>query len=157
MLAGIKSEAQSKNFTVWGQWVGLLSILLLLAVGIFTLISDKFLFAIAGFAEAGLLLFLEIPILMRCCPVSDRCTSVVNFFEAPRFRVVLYALFATFLWLSLLIGPSALIAPALTLSICFVLYLVAVVKGEGLERSEVLKGPSDRAVARYALQNSVGV
>lgn len=66
----MEEMTQRRAYSVYGQWGGLVSILLLIGVGLFTFFSSEILFAMLGFGEAFLLFFLEIPFLMKVTRIS---------------------------------------------------------------------------------------
>ncbi|TPX35935.1 hypothetical protein SmJEL517_g01764 [Synchytrium microbalum] len=85
-------------------------------------------FSIIGWIIAFVLVFLEIPLLARCCPSNPTFDNFIKFFERNVTRVFLYAAFAVLEWLSLLIRADTLILCAITLSATFFFYLVAMFK-----------------------------
>ncbi|KAI8994771.1 hypothetical protein BDB01DRAFT_841125 [Pilobolus umbonatus] len=62
-------EFKAKNFSLYGQWVGILSILLLIILGILRFTSH-WVFSMVGWIIALLLVVLEIPLCIKFCPMN---------------------------------------------------------------------------------------
>lgn len=89
-----------------------------------------------------LIIFIEIPLLLRICPTSQKFDTFVRRFETNYMRAAIYAIMSVIQWLSLIAKPhgSALIAAAVFLLIAAVFYALAGVKGQGFVGSKTLGG-----------------
>ncbi|KAI8333651.1 Golgi apparatus membrane protein TVP18 [Chlamydoabsidia padenii] len=137
---GLFSEAKSMNFSLYGQWLGIISIILLIALGIVNFLSHV-VFSIVGWVIAFLLVLVEIPLCLKLCPTSPKLDSFISYFENSYFRAVMYLIFAVVMFLSnLLSGATPLIAPAVSLLLGAISYLVAALKGQSFASSKILGG-----------------
>ncbi|RKO97847.1 hypothetical protein CXG81DRAFT_15580 [Caulochytrium protostelioides] len=128
-------EIASGKFSIYGQWFGILSIIMLIIFGITNMISSRIIFCILGWVMAGIMLFYELPFLTFCCRRAPLFDRFIEFFNPPAMRSVLYLIFAVVMWLSLLVGSSSLIVPAVFLSLTFFCYLTAFFRKQPTERS----------------------
>ncbi|KAJ3343445.1 Golgi apparatus membrane protein tvp18 [Gonapodya sp. JEL0774] len=98
-------------------------------------------FAIVALVEAVIICFIEIPFCIKCCPTSERFdTFVTQVLDSITYRILLYVVMTVLMWLSLLIGRTWLILPAITLSVVTLLYIVAWLKKEDRVTSGVTGG-----------------
>lgn len=135
----VSSELSSGKFTIYAQWCAILSIIFLVVFGILNFLS-VIPFAILGFVEAFLMVFLELPLVAFCCPSFEIVNKFKQFFENIILRTVLYLGFAFLIWLSLIMSVSTLIIPAVFLTLTSAFYGIAQLKHEGLERSQFTGG-----------------
>ncbi|KAI8075115.1 TVP18/Calcium channel flower [Gongronella butleri] len=119
---GCFDEAKSMNFSLYGQWMGIISIILLIALGIVGL-PGHVVFSIVGWVIAFLLVLVEVPLCMKMCPTSPKLDSFLAYFENCYFRAAMYLVFAVVMFLSnLLNGATPLIAAAVALLIAAICY-----------------------------------
>ncbi|ORY98079.1 hypothetical protein BCR43DRAFT_524144 [Syncephalastrum racemosum] len=136
---GVFDEFASRNFSLYAQWFGLASIILLVVLGVFSLTSN-IVFAIIGWIFAFILVFVEVPLCTKFCPTSPRFDSFVATFENSFLRAGLYLVLAIVMFLSNLISTTALIAPAVTLLLTFICYSIAALKRQPHASTKVLGG-----------------
>lgn len=86
------------------------------------------------------LIFVEIPLLLRICPTSPKFDSFIRYFSTNYMRASVYLAMSIAQWLSLLINASSLIAAAVLLLIAACFYALAGVKGQGFVGSKTLGG-----------------
>ncbi|KAL1923195.1 uncharacterized protein VTP21DRAFT_9571 [Calcarisporiella thermophila] len=123
---GFIEELKSKNFSIYAQWAGLVSILLLLIFGILGVVTlGNLVFGIIGLIMAAILAFVEIPLCLKCCPVSDRFDGFIKVFENHYLRAVLYLVFAVVMFLSHFLGSTGLIAAGVALLLGCIFYAIA--------------------------------
>ncbi|KAI9156001.1 Golgi apparatus membrane protein tvp18 [Blastocladiella emersonii ATCC 22665] len=103
---GFIEELKSGNGTVYAQWGGLLSIIFLVIGGFSNLFSSLIVFAFIAWAEAFIMILLEIPVFQKCCPHGPRVQAFVKYFEGNYLRAVLYVGFSVLMWLTLTISSS---------------------------------------------------
>lgn len=77
---------------------------------------------------------------MRICPTSPKFDSFIRRFETNYMRAAIYLLFSVIQWLSLIKGPSPLIAAAVLLLVASVFYALAGIRGQGFIGSKTLGG-----------------
>ncbi|KAL1953167.1 hypothetical protein VTO42DRAFT_3427 [Malbranchea cinnamomea] len=135
-------ELKSRNFSIYGQWTGVLCIILCFALGIANIFSFSLLiiFSIICLVCSFLLVFIEIPFLLRICPTSSKFDAFIRRFTTNYMRSAVYLLMSVVQWLSLLIGPSSLIAAAVLLLIASIFYALAGLRGHDFTGSKMLGG-----------------
>ncbi|KAI0391942.1 hypothetical protein F5Y17DRAFT_438595 [Xylariaceae sp. FL0594] len=140
----IKDEFATRNFSIYGQWLGILSMILCFALGIanffnlfhFVLIA----FAIICLASSFIILFLEVPLLLRICPTSSSFDATIRKVSSNYMRAAVYLVMGIVQWLSIIITPSSLIAAALVLTLTAICYALAGLKGQAFVGSKTLGG-----------------
>ncbi|GAN04794.1 Golgi apparatus membrane protein tvp18 [Mucor ambiguus] len=137
---GFLDELKSRNFSLYAQWLGVISIackdsyqvlpsmninqeflLVLIALGVVTLTSNP-IFAIIGWVIAFILFFVEVPLCTKFCPTSPRFDSFIARFENAYFRGAVYIIFSVVMFLSTIINTTVLVVPAVTLLLTFISY-----------------------------------
>lgn len=86
------------------------------------------------------LIFVEIPFLLRICPTSPVFDSYVKRCNDNYPRAALYIVLAAVLWLSLIIRASSLIAAAILLTLTSLCYAFAGLKSQEFTQSKTLGG-----------------
>ncbi|GAA5796788.1 hypothetical protein EDC94DRAFT_618093 [Helicostylum pulchrum] len=86
---GIFDEFKSRNFSLYAQWLGVISIVLLIALGVISVGSNP-IFAILGWVIAFILFFVEIPLCVKFCPTSPKFDGFIARFENSYFRGAMY-------------------------------------------------------------------
>ncbi|KAF2865849.1 hypothetical protein BDV95DRAFT_585202 [Massariosphaeria phaeospora] len=140
----LAEEFKSRNFSIYGQWTGVLCIILCFALGIsnfFNLFKPLLIiFAIICLVCAFVIVFIEIPLLLRICPTSPVFDGFIRRFETNYMRAAIYLVMSIIQWVSLVIHPSSLIAAAVFLLIAAIFYALAGVKGQAFQGSKTLGG-----------------
>ncbi|KAI8138790.1 hypothetical protein BJV82DRAFT_629807 [Fennellomyces sp. T-0311] len=136
---GVFDEFASRNFSLYAQWLGIISIILLVVLGVFSL-SSNVIFAIIGWVFAFILVFVEVPLCTKFCPTSPKFDNFVAKFENSYLRGAMYLIMAIVMFLSTIINNTALIAPAVTLLFTFICYCIAGIKQQPHASSKVLGG-----------------
>ncbi|KAL2203131.1 hypothetical protein CC79DRAFT_1373276 [Sarocladium strictum] len=139
----LKEEFQTRNFSIYGQWLGILSMILCLATGISAIFSFTVLLIIIGVISivfAFLILFIEVPLLLRICPTSSKFDAAIRQVSTNYMRAAAYAVMSVVVFLSLLNSASALIAAAVFLALTALCYLAAGIKGQAFVGSKTLGG-----------------
>ncbi|KAI8068682.1 hypothetical protein BC940DRAFT_298806 [Gongronella butleri] len=133
------AELQSKNFALYGQLTGVLSIILLIILGILGFIWH-IVFSVIGFIFAAILIFVEVPLCLRVCPTSPKFGHFIDYFENCYFRTILYFVMAVVMFLSNLINVGPLIAAAVSLLFASIFYGIAAVRGQPYVATKYLGG-----------------
>jgi len=138
----LAEEFATRNFSIYGQWTGVICIFLCFAVGISNLfhVSIMILFGAICVASSFLIIFIEIPLLLRICPTSAKFDTFMRRFTTNYMRAGIYLVMAIVQWLSLIKEASSLIAAAVLLTIAAAFYALAGVKGQGFVGSKTLGG-----------------
>ncbi|KAI1769385.1 Golgi apparatus membrane protein TVP18 [Hypoxylon sp. FL1150] len=141
----LKDEFATRNFSIYGQWLGILSMILCFALGIANLFElfGHFLlivFSILALISCFIILFIEVPLLLRICPTSATFDAAIRKVSTNYMRAATYAGMAIIQWLSLIIAASSLIAVAVVLTLTAACYALAGVKGQAFVGSKTLGG-----------------
>jgi len=138
----LAEEFATRNFSIYGQWTGVICIFLCFAVGLSNLfhVSIMILFGALCLVSSFLIIFIEVPLLMRICPTSSKFDTFMRRFTTNYMRAGIYLIMAIIQWLSLIHEASSLIAAAVLLTIAAAFYALAGVKGQGFVGSKTLGG-----------------
>ncbi|KAI9673114.1 MAG: Golgi apparatus membrane protein tvp18 [Caeruleum heppii] len=138
----IAEELRSRNFSIYGQWTGVLCIFLCFALGIANIFHLGFLiaFSIVCLACSFIIIFIEIPLLLRICPTSSKFDALIRRVTTNYMRAGVYLAMSAVQWASLSAGASSLLAAAVFLLLAAIFYALAGVKGQGFIGSKTLGG-----------------
>ena len=87
-----------------------------------------------------MILFVEVPLLLRICPTSSRFDAAIRRISTNYLRAAAYAVMAVVQFLSCLIHASSLIAAGVFLALTAICYLLAAVRGQAFIGSKTLGG-----------------
>src|SRR5271170_1575772 len=90
--------------------------------------------SVSGF----ILIFIEIPLLLRICPTSSKFDAFIRRFTTNYMRAAVYGIMSLVQWLSLLVDPSSLIAAAVLLLVAGAFYALAGLKHQEFVGSKTL-------------------
>ncbi|KAI1354644.1 hypothetical protein F5Y01DRAFT_236127 [Xylaria sp. FL0043] len=141
----LKDEFATRNFSIYGQWLGILSMILCFALGIanfFNLFHHILLiiFAILCLISSFVILFLEVPLLLRICPTSSAFDAAIRKISSNYMRAAAYLVMAVVQYLSIIVATSSLIAAAVVLTLTGICYALAGLKGQAFVGSKTLGG-----------------
>ncbi|KAJ4414044.1 Golgi apparatus membrane protein tvp18 [Gnomoniopsis sp. IMI 355080] len=139
----LKEEFATRNFSIYGQWLGVLSMILGFALGIaniFTFNLVIIIFCALLLASALIIVFIEIPLLLRICPTSSTFDSYVRKISTNYMRAAAYGVMGLVQWLSIIAKATSLIAEAIVLTATALCYLLAAVKHQQFVGSKTLGG-----------------
>ncbi|TVY13929.1 Golgi apparatus membrane protein tvp18 [Lachnellula arida] len=91
-------------------------------------------------ASSFLIIFIEIPLLLRICPTSAKFDTFMRRFTTNYMRAGIYLVMGIIQWLSIIKEASSLIAAAIMLTVAAGFYALAGVKGQGFVGSKTLGG-----------------
>jgi hypothetical protein len=120
--------------------LGILSIIFNLAFGIGNIFSSVIIFGIIAIVFGVILLFVEIPFLLRICPTNQQFDDMVRKCNNNYPRAALYIVLAAVQWLSLIIRASSLLAAAIIMTITAFCYAFAGLKSQEFTQSKTLGG-----------------
>ena len=96
---------------------------------------------LTSYRVSGLLLiFVEIPILLRICPTSQKFDTFMRKFSTNYMRAAIYAVMSVVQWVSLIGGASSLIAAAVFLLLAGTFYALAGLRHHDFAGSKTLGG-----------------
>ncbi|KAG5959532.1 Golgi apparatus membrane protein tvp18 [Claviceps cyperi] len=139
----LKEEFQTRNFSIYGQWFGILSMIICLATGIssiFTFLPLIIVFAAIAIASSFLIIFIEVPLLLRICPTSSKFDDLVRKISTNYMRAAAYGVMSLLQFLSLLRAATSLVAAAVFLLLTSLCYVLAGLKGQDFIGSKTLGG-----------------
>ncbi|GAB7345763.1 hypothetical protein MBLNU457_4031t1 [Dothideomycetes sp. NU457] len=138
----LQEEFRSRNFSIYAQWTGVLCIILCFALGIANIFNFHWviLFSVICLICSFILIFLEIPLLLRICPTSPAFDAFIRRFETNYMRAGIYLVMSVIQWLSIIARTTSLIAAAVFLLIAACFYALAGVRGQGFVGSKTLGG-----------------
>lgn len=87
-----------------------------------------------------ILIFVEVPLLLRICPTSEKFDVFIRRFTTNYMRAIMYGLMSLVQWLSLIRKTTSLIAAAVLLLASAICYLIAGLRGQGFVGSKTLGG-----------------
>lgn len=87
-----------------------------------------------------ILIFVEIPLLLRICPTSSKFDAFIRRFTTNYMRAAIYGILAVVQWLSLIVDASSLIAAAVILTFAAACYAIAGFKQQDFVGSKTLGG-----------------
>lgn len=90
--------------------------------------------------SALILIFIEIPLLLRICPTSAKFDALIRRVTTNYMRAAVYGVMSLIQWLSLIPKATSLVAAAVVLLIAACFYLLAGIKGQGFVGSKTLGG-----------------
>jgi hypothetical protein len=91
-------------------------------------------------ASSFVILFIEVPLLMRICPTSDKFDGFIRKFSTNYTRAAIYGVMALVQWLSLIKEATSLIAAAVFLTFTAAFYLIAALRKDQFMSSKTLGG-----------------
>ncbi|KAG0221021.1 golgi apparatus membrane protein-like protein TVP18 [Mortierella sp. GBAus27b] len=134
----IADEFRSGNFSLYGQWCGLLSIVCLIVFGI---INFSLGWSLMGWIIAFLLIFVEIPLCMKCCPTSQKFDNFMTTFQNSYVRAGGYLVFCILLWVAVGAGHKGVqVVSAIFLTLAALCYGLAAFRGQTPTSSAVTGG-----------------
>ena len=87
-----------------------------------------------------ILIFVEIPLLLRICPTSSKFDVFIRRFTTNYMRAGIYGIMSLVQWLSIIVDSTSLIAAAVVLLLAGACYAIAGVRGQGFVGSKTLGG-----------------
>ncbi|KAL1898538.1 Golgi apparatus membrane protein tvp18 [Sporothrix stenoceras] len=139
----LREEFATRNFSIYGQWLGILSMILCFALGIaniFTFHVGIIVFSAVCLACSFIILFVEVPLLLRICPTSSGFDATIRRVSTNYMRAAAYGVMGLVQWLSIIAGRSSLIAAAVFLTLTAICYLLAAIRGQDFVGSKTLGG-----------------
>ncbi|KAG0155122.1 hypothetical protein PDIDSM_695 [Penicillium digitatum] len=139
----LSEELRSRNFSIYGQWTGVLCIILCLALGIANIFSFNvvlIIISVISIASAFVILFIEVPFLLRICPTSPTFDEFIRKFTTNSMRALIYAALGGIQLISPVEYASSLIAGAVCLFIAAAFYSLAALKKQEFVGSKTLGG-----------------
>ncbi|CCD26313.1 Tvp18p NDAI_0H01390 [Naumovozyma dairenensis CBS 421] len=152
-IAGIVKDLKSFNFSVYGRWFGYINIILCIGLGISNLfhVNAVIAFGIVSIIQGLVILFIEIPFLLKICPLSERFIEFIKRFETNGYRCVFYLVMAIIQYCSIALMATSLIVVAVGLTISSISYAIAFTNHQEFQNTQILKNPTDPDFPREAV------
>jgi hypothetical protein len=90
--------------------------------------------------SALILIFIEVPLLLRICPTSAKFDAFIRRFTTNYMRAAIYGVMSLIQWLSIIVDSSSLIAAAVMLALAGACYALAGLKQQEFVGSKTLGG-----------------
>ncbi|KAK3994604.1 Golgi apparatus membrane protein TVP18 [Cladorrhinum sp. PSN332] len=139
----LKEEFATRNFSIYAQWLGVLSIILCFALGIANIFTFDVLiivFSCLCIASGFIIIFVEIPLLLRICPTSASFDAAVRKITTNYMRAATYGVMALIQYLSCIRRVTSLLVPAIFMTFTAACYALAGLKGQAFVGSKTLGG-----------------
>lgn len=151
--AGMLKDLRSFNFSVYGKWFGYINIILCIALGVANLfhVSGVIAFGIVSIIQGLIILFIEIPFLLKICPLSNNFIEFISRFETNGYRALFYLGMAIIQYCSIILMATSLIVVAIGLTISAASYAVAFTKHQEFQNTNIIKNPTDADFPREAV------
>ncbi|OBA15170.1 uncharacterized protein OGAPODRAFT_24916 [Ogataea polymorpha] len=139
-ISGFVQDMKSMNFSLYGQWIGIVLIFLSIALGIANIFHFNIVivFAILAIIQGIILAFVEVPFLLKIFRVPDWFIRGVQTLDQNMYRVLFYVIMAVIQWLSITCMSTSLIALAVLMTIAAICYAVAGVMKQEFHKSNVV-------------------
>ncbi|KAF9331055.1 Golgi apparatus membrane protein tvp18 [Podila minutissima] len=124
-------EFRSGNFSLYGQWQ--------VSLIIFAFIPLNLLWSIIAWVIAFLLVFIEVPMCLKCCPTSPKFDNFLHNFQNSYFRAGAYLVFAILMWIGFKYTVLQIVS-ALLLTGAAVSYTIAAVRHQTPASSSITGG-----------------
>ncbi|KAG0306041.1 Golgi apparatus membrane protein tvp18 [Dissophora globulifera] len=111
------------------------------ALILFSILSFSIGWSVIAWIIAFLLIFIEIPLCMKCCPTSSKFDGFMTRFQNSWFRTGAYAVFAILMWIAVGAGNRTVqCVSAILLTIAAISYGVAGARGQTPASSAITGG-----------------
>lgn len=101
-------------------------------------------FGIVSIVQSIIILFVEIPFLLKICPLSDNFISFIKNFETNGYRCFFYLIMSIIQWCSLALKVTSLIVVAICLDVSALFYSIAFFKKQEFQhKTNIIKNPTD--------------
>ncbi|ERS96821.1 golgi apparatus membrane protein TVP18 [Sporothrix schenckii ATCC 58251] len=107
---------------------------------VFTIHVGIIVFSAVCLAFSFIILFIEVPLLLRICPTSSTFDAAIRRVSTNWMRAAAYGGMALVQWLSIIAARTSLIAAAVFLSLTGICYLLAAIRGQDFVGSKTLGG-----------------
>jgi len=142
----LADEFRTRNWSIYAQWAGVVSMILCFALGIANVVAIWhgvliIIFGALCLASSFVILFIEVPLLLRICPTSDKFDGFIRRFSTNYTRAGIYLVMSVIQWLSLISKKgTSLIAAAIVLLITASFYAIAGLRKDQFMSSKTLGG-----------------
>ncbi|EAT90712.1 hypothetical protein SNOG_02500 [Parastagonospora nodorum SN15] len=121
---------------------GVLCIFLCFALGVANIFHPTFViaFSIVCLVSSFVIIFIEIPLLLRICPTSPKFDAFIRKFSSNYMRAAIYGVMSVVQWISIWPQATSLIVAAIFLMVAAIFYALAGFKGQQFQGSKTLGG-----------------
>jgi hypothetical protein len=137
----VSDDFKSRNFSIYGQWIGILGMILCFATGISNLFTIKVLpWAIVAIIVGVVILFMEVKWLFKCFKTPETFENVVRKINGNYQRFGAYLIASAPMFASAAFKASSLIATGIILLFAALCFLAAGVMNQDYTGSKTLGG-----------------
>ncbi|KAJ1761513.1 Golgi apparatus membrane protein tvp18 [Coemansia sp. RSA 2523] len=136
---GVVEELKSRNFSLYGQFVALLSGVLLIVLGAVTIFSH-IVYSILAIVFGVICILIELPLFLRICPTGPTFDKGVRALKNHWLRFMTYLIFAIVMWASMAQSSTVLAIGAATTTVAAGCYLIAAIRNQVQVTSTLLGG-----------------
>ncbi|GMG19520.1 unnamed protein product [Ambrosiozyma monospora] len=139
-FSGFGADMKSKNFSLYGQYLGIVLVFLSIALGISNIFHANAViaFAIIAICQGIIIAFVEIPFLLKIFRVPDSFISFVQLLDTNWKRSIFYVINAIIQWLSLTCMATSLICLAILYTVNTIFYIIAAILKQDFHKSNVV-------------------
>ncbi|EDK42187.1 Golgi apparatus membrane protein tvp18 [Lodderomyces elongisporus] len=139
VFGGLSNDFKKKNFSLYGQWISIFTIFLCIALGIANIFHFNLviIFSVICIVQGLIVIFVEVPFLLRICPLTDTFTNFIRKFDGNLPRCGFYLLNAVIQWLSCTLQATSLIVVAIFFTLASACYALAYAKNQEYLKSSI--------------------
>ncbi|KAJ2157797.1 Golgi apparatus membrane protein tvp18 [Coemansia sp. RSA 552] len=136
---GVVQELKTGNFSLYGQFIALLSGVLLIVLGAVTIFAH-IVYSILAIVFGAICIIVEVPLFLKLCPTGPTFDKAVYALKNHWLRFATYLIFAIIMWSSLAKGSTILALCAATTTLAAVCYLIAAIRKQVQVTTSLLGG-----------------
>ena len=136
---GSPTSLRSEHFTLFFPYYACMFYDNMVVVVVVKCLAHSF-HPIQSSVSAAVILFVEVPFLLRICPTSSKFDNFIRTFTGNWTRSLIYVVMSVLQWLSLINGASTLLVPAIFLLLPALFYSLAALKSQDFIGSTALGG-----------------
>lgn len=157
---GFSEDFKKKNFSLYGQWLGIIGIFLCIALGVANLVGlfippspGITVFSIICIVQGLVVMFVEIPFFLKICPMTEKFINFIKLFDSNMNRFGFYLLNAALQYLTLLFKATLLLTIAIWFTITSGCYVLAMLKHQEFETTQLGSAETRQELGHEAVRN----
>lgn len=132
-MANICQHLRSVKCNTFGKYLALISVIGMIFFPVLALKDVSIGFLVAIWISALLIVLFEFPILSKCFRADSTGEKIALSAQRPIIRALFYTGFSAIMWITVNEAATAIIAPAITLTLSVVALLISAFKCEETE------------------------
>lgn len=134
-MANTCQYLRSVKCNTFGKYLALISVIGMIFFPVLALKDINIGFLIAIWISALFIVLFEFPILSKCFRADSIGEKIALSAQHPIFRALFYTGFSAIMWITLNQAVTAIVAPAITLTLSVVALLISTLKCEEIKRN----------------------